>query len=44
LKEPSCIHSYVVKKQGRVLSSFAEYAIGKFRQELKVAAELNVNA
>ena len=38
LKEPSCIRSYVVTKQGRVLSSFAEYAIAQFRKELTLAA------
>lgn len=43
LKEDSSIHTYVVKKQGRVLSSFAEHAIEKFRQELKIASELNVS-
>ncbi len=38
LKEASCIRSYVVKKQGRVLSSFAEYAITQFRKELVLAS------
>ncbi|AJE44872.1 LysR family transcriptional regulator [Celeribacter indicus] len=39
LKEPSCIRSYVVRKQGRVLSSFAEHAIAQFRKELTLAAQ-----
>lgn len=38
LKEASCVRSYVVKKQGRVLSSFAEHAIAQFRKELAAAA------
>ncbi|MCA0044909.1 LysR family transcriptional regulator [Celeribacter litoreus] len=38
LKEPTSVKSYVVTKQGRVLSSFAEYAITQFKRELTLAA------
>ncbi|MBT9385675.1 LysR family transcriptional regulator [Pseudooceanicola sp. CBS1P-1] len=37
LKERSELSSYVVKKQGRVLSSFAEFTIAQFRKELNLA-------
>ncbi|WP_226341149.1 LysR family transcriptional regulator [Gemmobacter serpentinus] len=34
LREPSEISAWVVTKRGRELSSFAEFAIGRFRREL----------
>ncbi|MER5173620.1 LysR family transcriptional regulator [Thioclava sp. GXIMD2076] len=34
------IHIYAVRKQGRVLSSFAEYTIARFRKELALAAQM----
>jgi DNA-binding transcriptional LysR family regulator len=43
LKEPSCIRSYAVKKQGRVLSSFAENAIAHFRKELEQSSQAVLN-
>lgn len=37
LREPSSITAYVVSKQGRQLSSFAEFTIACFRAELSSA-------
>ncbi|MCA0921187.1 LysR family transcriptional regulator [Pseudooceanicola nanhaiensis] len=39
LKEEGSISIYVVRKKGRVLSNFAEYAIKQFRKELAEAAQ-----
>ncbi|MBV7396796.1 LysR family transcriptional regulator [Mameliella sediminis] len=39
LKEDTSIAIYVVRKKGRVLSGFAEYAIQQFRRELAKAVE-----
>ena len=40
LAEDVRIRSFVVRKKGRVLSAFAEHAIGQFRKELRAAANL----
>ncbi len=40
LVERAELHAYVVRKKGRVLSAFAEHAIGQFRKELRAAANL----
>lgn len=39
LKEVTQVGIYVVRKKGRVLSGFAEYAIAQFRRELSKAIE-----
>lgn len=39
LKEETQVGIYVVRKKGRVLSGFAEYAIAQFRRELSKAIE-----
>lgn len=39
IEEPTSITAYVATKKGRVLSGFAEYAVDRFRRELKRAAD-----
>ncbi|WP_347312805.1 LysR family transcriptional regulator [Defluviimonas sp. SAOS-178_SWC] len=39
LAEQSSVNIYVVRKKGRVLSGFAEFAIQRFRKELAAAAK-----